>query len=350
MNCRVITTKILLLVTFFFASDSSSAEQITNDLPARLRNLEDSVGHLDAKLARQLNELSWFQRLGDVAAMDKVRFTGPPPHPFSKPAPLPGSNDLIVPALTFLPRKYARAQTVPLIVFVHGEIHGNVASDEDLHVVRELIEQGYAVIAPDYRGSSGYGGDLWRQIDYGGLEIEDVQAARAFMIERHREIDRRRVGIIGWSHGGMIALLTAFAHPADYQAIYAGVPVSDLADRVQRRGKDYEELFSAPYHLGKTVAEAPDEYRRRSPAFNADKLRAPLLLHANSNDEDVPLSEVQRLIAALRQANKNFELHVYTNAPGGHLFNRLDTPLALESRAEIWHFLAKHLRPPKPPK
>lgn len=318
----------------------------TNELSKKLNSLEEGVGQMHARLARQMDELMWFQRLSDVATVDKVRFTGPPPRTTNNPSPPPGSNEVVVSALTFLPRESARAKKLPLIVLVHGEIHGNVASDEDAHIVRELVEQGYAVIAPDYRGSAGYGGDFWRLIDYGGLEIEDVHAARSWMLTRHREIDPQRVGIIGWSHGGMIALLTVFAHPDDYQACYAGVPVSDLEERVRTRGKDYEQLFAAPYHLGKTLTEAPDEYHRRSPARNADKLRTPLLIHANTNDEDVPAREVQKLITALQSAGKTFEHRIYTNAPGGHLFNRIDTPTALESRAEIWGFLTKHLHPP----
>jgi dipeptidyl aminopeptidase/acylaminoacyl peptidase len=73
-------------------------------------------------------------------------------------------------------------------------------------------------------------------------------------------------------------------------------------------------------------------------------LQTPLLIQANTNDEDVKLQEVQRLITALRAAGKDFQYHLYTNAPGGHLFNRLDTQTAKESREEIWKFLAKHLQ------
>jgi dipeptidyl aminopeptidase/acylaminoacyl peptidase len=280
--------------------------------------------------------------------VDKVRFTGPPARTTNSPAPPPGSNEVVVSAMTFLPRERSGSHKLPLLVLVHGEIHGNVASDEDLNVVRELVRQGYAVIAPDYRGSSGYGGDFWRRIDYGGLEVEDAHAARQWMLDTHRDLDPRRVGIVGWSHGGMIALLTVFAHPEEYQACYAGMPVSDLEERIRIRGKDYEQLFSAPYHLGKTLAEAPEEYRRRSPAQNAARLRTPLLVHANTNDEDVAVREVQKLINALEAAGKTFEHRVYTNAPGGHLFNRIDTATARESRAEIWRFLAKHLNPPRP--
>jgi dipeptidyl aminopeptidase/acylaminoacyl peptidase len=312
----------------------------TNEVATRVQGLEEGLGHLDAKLTRQLNELLWFQRLGDVATVDQVRFTGPPPQ--AQPA---GSNEVIITAMTFLPKQQSRWHKLPLVVLAHGEIHGNLASDEDANVVRELVQQGYAVIAPDYRGSSGYGPEFWRLIDYGGLEIEDVEAARRWMLWRYRQIDPRRVGVMGWSHGGAIALLTVFAHPTEYRACYAGVPVSDLEERIRIRGKGYEELFSAPYHLGKSLADAPDEYHRRSPAWNAEKLRTPLLLHANTNDEDVKIQEVTRLLDALRAAGKDFQAHVYTNAPGGHQFNRLDTPTARKSRAEIWHFLARYLHP-----
>lgn len=317
------------------------------DLESRLRVLEEGLGHLDARLTRQLNELLWTQRLSDVAIVDEVRYTGPPPRSPNHSTPAAGSNEVVVSALTFLPRERPHVRQLPLLVFVHSEVHGNVASDEDAHVVRELLQQGYAVIAPDYRGSSGHGGEFWRQIDYGGLEIEDVHAARAWMLERHRDLDPRRVGILGWSHGGLIALMTVFEHPDDYQACYAGVPVSDLEERVRARGKDYEQLFSAPYHLGKTLAEDPEEYRRRSPVWNAHKLSTPLLVHANTNDEDVNAREVDKLIRALEAAGKDFEHRTYTNAPGGHYFNRLDTATARSSRAEIWRFFAGHLHPPR---
>lgn len=319
----------------------------TNDVDPGLHSLEESLGHIDARLTRQVNELLWRQELGQLAVIDKVRFTGPPPRGTNDlPAPA-GSNEVVVSALTFMPRKHSR--TLPLIVFAHGEIHGNVATDEDVHVLRDLLEQGYAVIAPDYRGSSGHGSDYWHLIDYGGLEIEDVHAARQFMLERHRELDPRRVAVVGWSHGGAIALLTVFAYPNDYCACYAGVPVSDLIERIRILGKGYEELFAAPYHIGKTVEEAPEEYRRRSPAWNAGKLQTPLLIQANTNDQDVNINETQRLISALREAGKSFSCHIYTNAPGGHYFNRLDTAAAQESRAEIWKFLAQHLHPAHPP-
>jgi len=335
--------RVLAIASLLHCFTCHAAE--TNETATRLHSLEEGFGQLDAKLSRQMNELLWRQRLEDIAIVDKVNFTGPPPRGTNGISPPAGSNEVVISAFTFMPRGKWRTHQLPLIVLAHPEIHGNVASDDFAIVVRELVQHRYAVIAPDYRGSSGYGIDFWRTIDYGGLEIEDVHAARKFMLDVHREIDPKRVGMVGWSHGGLIALLTVFAHPQDYQACYAGVPVSDLEERIKIKGKGYEELFSAPYHIGKTLAQAPEEYRRRSPARNADKLRTPLLVHANTNDEDVNIHEIQKLIEALQAAGKDFQYHVYTNAPGGHLFNRLDTNLARESRQEIWKFLHVHLEP-----
>lgn len=340
--------KILLPLTLLVAALACRAD--TNEIAQRLDSLQESFGHTDAKLSRQLNELLWFQRLSDVARVDKIRFTGPPPPGTNGITPPPGSNDVIISAMTFMPRERPRTGKLPLVVFVHGEIHGNVASDEEAVVVRELVQQGYAVIAPDYRGSSGYGGILWQQIDYGGLEIEDVHAARRAMLDLHPEISTNRVGIIGWSHGGAIAFLAVVRHPEAYQACYAGVPVSDLEGRIRAMGTNYENFFAARYHVGKTLTEAPEEYRRRSAAWNVDQLRTPLLVHANTSDTDVPFAEVQTLLEALKKSGKPFEQHIYTNAPGGHHFNRLDTPPARDSRAEIWRFLAKQLRPARPVK
>ena len=89
---------------------------------------------------------------------------------------------------------------------------------------------------------------------------------------------------------------------------------------------------------------------RRSPSWNADKYDGtPLLIHSTTNDEDVNVLEVERLIQALQAHGKaGFEHRIYQDAPGGHAFNRIDTTLAVESRREIWRFFAAHLRPERP--
>jgi len=316
----------------------------------RIKELEKSLNYVEQKLAKQIGDLMWFQRLGDIAEIDKVRFTGPPARVTNNPTGQGAGNEIIVTAYTFLPKKVPARTRLPLLVLVHGGVHGDIMPDHDLHVIRELVEQGYAILAPDYRGSTGYGRDYWELIDYGGLENDDVLAGRKWMLETHPNLDPERVGILGWSHGGMITLMNIFDHPQEYKVAYAGVPVSDLIARMGYKDQGYRELFSAPYHLGKTAAENVAEYRRRSPAWNAEKLQTPLLIHTTTNDEDVNALEVEHLIKSLKAAGKSFEHKIYTNAPGGHAFNRLDTRLAQESRAEVYRFLAQYLHPPNPPK
>ncbi|MBY0228949.1 MAG: alpha/beta fold hydrolase [Gemmataceae bacterium] len=316
-------------------------------LQARLRSLEESLRTLEETATKNVDDLMLFRRLEDVAEIDKVRYTGPPPRVIKNPTAQGAGNPVILSAYTFLPK--GRKGKLPFLVFPHGGIHGNFDSS-NVRIVRELLAQGYAIIAPEYRGSSGYGREFRELIDYGGLEVEDVFAARQWMLEAHPNLDPKRVGILGWSHGGLIALMNLFAHPKDYKVGYAAVPVCDLVARMGYKGQGYRDLFSAPYHIGKTAEEDVKEYRRRSPAWNAEKLATPLLIHTTTNDEDVNVLEVEHLIKSLKAAGKEFDHKVYKDAPGGHEFNRIDTKLARESRTEVYRFLAKHLDPPSPPK
>jgi len=325
-------------------------EAPADPLEQRLRNLEESLHFAEASARKNVDDLMLFRRLEDLAVVDKVRYTGPPARVVPNPTAQGAGNPVIVPAYTFLPKKYLGGKTkLPLVILVHGGVHGNLGAG-NIHILRELLAQGYAVLAPEYRGSSGYGKEYWQLIDYGGREVEDVFAGKQWMLENYDSIDPQRVGIMGWSHGGLITLMNLFAHPKDFQVGYAGVPVSDLVARMGYKGQAYRDLFSAPYHIGKTAEADVQEYRRRSPAWNAEKLRTPLLIHTTTNDEDVNVLEVEHLIKSLKAAGKKFEHKIYKDAPGGHMFNRLDTKLARESRAEVYRFLAKYLKPPSPVK
>jgi dipeptidyl aminopeptidase/acylaminoacyl peptidase len=291
---------------------------------------------------KAIDDQAWFTRLGDIAEVDKVSYTSLPQHRVSNPTAPGARNPMIIRALTFVPKKLDRARKHPLIVLPHGGVHSNFTTGY-VHIVRELVEQGYSIIAPDYRGSTGYGGALYNAIDYGGRENDDVFAGLRWMLETYSFLDPKRAAIVGWSHGGMIALMNIFDHPGAYACAYAGVPVSDLVARMGYTDEGYRALFSAPGHIGKTVREDIPEYLRRSPISHVKKLATPLLIHTNTNDEDVNVLEVERLIAALKAEGKQFEYKIYQDAPGGHSFNRLDTKLARESRQEIYAFLARYL-------
>ncbi|MGB8952014.1 MAG: alpha/beta fold hydrolase [Candidatus Aminicenantales bacterium] len=312
-----------------------------------LRQQFESLEHRLDVLEKVIDDVLWYHKVGDVAYVDKVRIVGPPRWKEPSPTAQGAGNPIKFYSYVFIPKNLDRNKKYPLIVFAHAGVHSNF-STYNTHIVRELIAQGYIIVAADYRGSTGYGRGLYELIDYGGREVEDTYASRNYVLENYDCVDKDRVGIIGWSHGGLIALMDVFNHPKDYRAAFAGVPVSDLIARMGYKTQNYRNLYSADYHIGKTAYEDVNEYRRRSPAWNAEKLETPLLIHTNTNDEDVNVLEVEHLIKSLKAAGKKFEYEIFQDIPGGHSFDRLDTRQAREIRLKIYGFLARYLNPPAP--
>jgi len=332
------------------AEDPPATPPSFADLHEQLNSISTTLENFQHRmdvLEKRIDDVLWFDRVGDIAAVDKVRLYGPPEWKEESETAIGAGNPVKFYAYVFIPKGWDRTQQAPLLVFPHGGVHSDF-STYYTHIVRELLAQGYVIVAPEYRGSSGYGKTTYERIDYGGLEVEDAHACRQYMIENYEFVDPARIGMIGWSHGGLISLMCIFNYPADYRCAYAGVPVSDLISRLGYLDDDYRALYSADYHIGQTVTENIAEYKRRSPVWNVEKLATPLLIHTNSNDEDVNVLEVEHLINALKAAGKEFEYEIYEDVPGGHSFDRLDTKQAKEIRLKVYDFLTRHLNPPAP--
>jgi dipeptidyl aminopeptidase/acylaminoacyl peptidase len=337
---HTLAVALMLAASMFGQTPSAPASR---DAAAEQRRADS---HRFDALAKAVDDIVWFTRLSDIGVVDKVRYTSLPLARVQNPTAMGAANPLVIPAYTFIPKNLDRSRKQPLIVFAHGGVHADFSSS-GIHIIRDLLEQGYSIIAPEYRGSTGYGAAMYNAIDYGGREVDDVWAGRNWMLENYAFLDPKRVGMIGWSHGGLITLMNIFQHPDGFAAAYAGVPVSDLVARMGYSTEGYRGIFSARDHVGKTAQEDVRAYLERSPITHVKKLATPLLIHTNTNDDDVYVLEVERLIAALKAEGKKFEYKVYQDAPGGHSFNRIDTKLAKESRKEIYDFLARYLQPGK---
>ncbi len=326
---------------------SQNSEELEQEID-RLNNKIDDMQHTFDVVMKNIDDLLWFQRVGDVAYVDKVYIYGPPLWKEENPDAQGAGNPVKFWTYTIIPKTVDPSKKYPLIVLPHGGVHADF-STYYTHIVRELVTQGYIIVAAEYRGSTGYGKSHYEKIDYGGLEVQDVKASRDYMIENFDIVDKNRVGIIGWSHGGLIALMNIFDYPDDYQMAFAGVPVSDIIARMGYKTQGYRDLYSVDYHIGQTAYENVEEYRRRSPAWNAHKMKdTPLLIHTNTNDADVNVLEVEHLIKSLKAEDKDFEYEIYQDVPGGHSFDRMDTKKANEIRVKIYKFLAKELSPPNP--
>ena len=344
-KCRSHGRALLTVAAFTITLVPVYAQDTTADEPSAKR-FEALDHRLDA-VEKAVDDLLWYQKVGDVASVDKIYQVGPPPAKVKNTTAKGAQNPVKFWSYVFIPKGIDPGKKYPLVVFPHGGVHANF-STYYTHIIRELVGQGYVVVAAEYRGSTGYGKTFYEAIDYGGLEIDDVDASRMYMIENYPFVDSDRVGIVGWSHGGLIALMNVFERPDAYAAAFAGVPVSDLVARMGYATDEYRGLFSADYHIGKTPGEDIEEYRRRSPVNHVAKLKTPLLIHTNTNDDDVYVLEVEHLIRALKAEGKKFDYEIFNDAPGGHSFDRIDIAKARQIRLKIYKFLEPHLKPSKP--
>jgi dipeptidyl aminopeptidase/acylaminoacyl peptidase len=243
----------------------------------------------------------------------------------------------------------------PAIVWVHENIRGHLY-EHYIPYIREATAKGYLVIAPEYRGSIGYGKAFYDAIDYGGNEVDDVVTAVAVLNAKYPQVDPSRIGIIGWSHGGMITLLSIFRNPTLFKAAVAMVPVTNLFQRLAWKGVERQQQAIDPANrYGGVPSEKREVYKDRSPLYSVDKLQIPLYVGVARNDDDVNIEEDMQLVDALRSRKAGLaETMVYDNPPGGHTFDRRvdaktwqpeNTREQRDSWNRVWTFLDWNLDP-----
>ena len=208
----------------------------------------------------------------------------------------------------------------PLIVMVHGGPTDQVLASFDLDV-QFFTSRGYAVLLPNYRGSSGYG-RAYRNALRGNWGIYDVQdsvsGARALMDEGR--VDGGRMVIMGGSAGGFSVLKTIEDYPDLFKAGVCRYPVSDQFQMALETHK-----FEAHYNdrlIGR-LPESANLYRERSPIFFADRIRVPLAVFQGDEDRVVPPRQTNELVKILQRQGIPHVYHLY---PGeGHGFRKPET-------------------------
>ena len=273
------------------------------------------------------------------------------------------ADGLEIPFYVFEPLRLRGPRQHAALVWIHGGVHGDL-DPTYFPFIREAVARGYVILAPEYRGSTGYGREHHEALDYGGDEVEDCLTAVVYLREEMPYVDPERLGIIGWSHGGFIALHAVF-RDLTFKAAAALVPVSNLVFRLSYKGPRYARHFVAQPGIDGPVHERREIYVDRSPLYHVDKLQTPLLVHVADNDRDVNFEEAQQLIHALEYLKPDLaETRIYHDPPvdqfgGGHRFNRrvdrdrgyrrVDSPEQRDSWNRIWTFFEWHLRPYRAP-
>ncbi|MEX0893918.1 MAG: alpha/beta fold hydrolase [Gemmatimonadota bacterium] len=272
-------------------------------------------------------------------------------------------GDLDIPAYVWQPLQKRGTRGHAALIMVHGGVHGNM-SNNYWPFIREAVERGYVVVAPEYRGSTGYGEDFHNAIDYGGYEVDDAMSAYQYMTANLPHVDPERVGMMGWSHGGLITTLAVTRDNHPFKAGAAIVPVTNLIFRLSYKGPGYQRSFATQERLQGLPFERREEYVARSPYYQVDKLETPLLVHVATNDRDVNFEEASMLIYKLRSMKPDLsETKIYVDPDPwggsvGHAFSRrvdsetlerVDSPAQRDSWNRTWTFLEEHLRPYEDP-
>ena len=224
-----------------------------------------------------------------------------------KPVTYPADDGVMVPGFLTLPPGKESAKGLPAIVLPHG---GPSARDEwgfDW-LSQFYAARGYAVLQPEFRGSTGYGDAWFKQNGFRSwpLAIGDVLAAGRWLV-KEGIADPRKLAIVGWSYGGYAALQSAVVDPGVFKAVVAIAPVTDLAalKDERRRWSDYSlmvELIGAGPHV-----------QEGSPAQHADKIKVPVLLFHGAMDANVEISHSRRMADRLKGAGADVELVTWDN-------------------------------------
>ena len=223
-----------------------------------------------------------------------------------------------VPATLMVSKTIDRTKKNPALVWIHGS-----GSDQNFlgwhpgsyrmyySLCQYLAQQGYVILTPDYRGSSGFSRD-WSTGVHMGIGVNDTAdvAAGADYLKTLDYVDPNRIGVFGLSYGGFLTLQAMTVDPTLWRA---GVDVAGVVDWAT-----YGAGYTTP-RLG-TPVQNPEIYRVSAPILHMDQLERPLLVLHGTNDRNVSFADSLRLFDVLIKLGKPFESQIY---PGEiHFFRR----------------------------
>jgi acetyl esterase/lipase len=224
-----------------------------------------------------------------------------------KPVTYPAADGVAVPAYLTLPPGAESAKGLPAIVLPHG---GPSARDEwgFQWLPQFFAARGFAVLQPEFRGSSGYG-DAWFEkngFKSWDIAIGDVLAAGRWLVSQGIA-DPAKLGVVGWSYGGYAALQSAVVDSGVFKAVVAVAPVTDLAALKQESASTYSLGHSSHEYISEYIGSGP-HIHEGSPAEHADRIKVPVLLFHGAMDRNVSITQSQTMCSHLTAAGGKCEL------------------------------------------
>lgn len=241
-------------------------------------------------------------------------------------------------ALLYLPRNMQRNGQNAAIVYIHGGPAAQSVNSFN-RFIQHIVNQGYMVIAPNYRGSTGYGKEFQQAnlFDMGGGDLQDVLAATDFLMATGYP-DKKKLVVMGGSYGGYLSMMAVTKAPELWAAGVPIVPFVNWFTEIQNEDPILQQSDRAT--MG-DPEKKPDFFRERSPFFFVDKIRAPLLLLAGAHDPRCPPEETTQVVDAVKKQGGVAEAKIYENE--GHGFSKVENQIDAYQR--VTNFLKAHVPP-----
>lgn len=257
---------------------------------------------------------------------------------------LKARDGLAIPTMITIPRAHAEAPTnLPAVIMPHGgpESYDRQAFDG---LVQAMAASGYVVIQPQFRGSSGFGYELWEAgLGEWGRAMQDDVSDAVIQLGKAGIIDASKVCIVGTSYGGYAALAGATFTPSLYRCAVSIHGVSDLNAMIEYEKGDHGEDSWVINYFSRSMARdyfTPERLAAHSPANFASGVQAPVLLIHGEDDKTVPIEQSRLMHEKLKAANKSVRFIELEDT--GHSHGR-DETVRIPLYTEILQFLNQHL-------
>jgi dipeptidyl aminopeptidase/acylaminoacyl peptidase len=241
-------------------------------------------------------------------------------------------------AFLYVPFNMARNGQNAAIVYIHGRPTSQTMNSFN-RFVQFAANQGYMVLAPNYRGSTGYGKEFQQAnlFDMGGGDLQDVLAGVDW-IKQTGHLDPKKIAVMGGSYGGYLSMMAVTKAPEVWAA---GVPIVPFVNWFTEIENEDPELQQSDLATMGDPVQNKALYEERSPINYIDQIKAPLLLLAGGHDPRCPKSETQQVVDAIRKRGGTVDSKVYENE--GHGFARVENQIDAYKR--VADFLLAHVVP-----
>lgn len=238
------------------------------------------------------------------------------------------SDGTIIPGVLYRPKGASAANPAPAIVLTHGGPGGQSTRGYSAQI-QHLVNHGYAVLAANNRGSSGYGKTFFHMDDraHGEADLQDIVDAGQWLREQDWVADDQ-VAVMGGSYGGYLTAAALAFHP---EAFDAGINIYGVTNWVRTLesipawwGAQRDALFD---EMGDPATDA-ERHRRISPLFHASNIRRPMLVVQGANDPRVLPIESEEIVAAVRANNVPVEYVLFPDE--GHGFQRRENRITAQ--------------------